>query len=111
MTDPIIRSSDVSTWLQARDVPADNAVLALVVESVNGYVSGLPVVANLGDGQPVPGGVKLGAIMLAARMWRRRNSPNGVDALTENGAVYVARHDPDVSRLLQLDGNTPPAVG
>lgn len=51
---------------------------------------------------------QLGAVMLAARLYARRNSPGGVVALGELGATYVARADPDVVRLLGLGA---PRVG
>lgn len=46
--------------------------------------------------------VRHGAVMLAARVWRRRNSPAGVEALGELGPVYVSRNDPDLAMLLGL---------
>ena len=48
--------------------------------------------------------------MLAARLFRRRNSPGGVEAFTD-GAVYVARTDPDVAALLSIGPYKPPQVG
>jgi hypothetical protein len=53
----------------------------------------------------------LGAKMLAARMYRRRNSPSGVEAITDAGTSFVARYDSDISRLLKLDGYAGPRVG
>lgn len=46
--------------------------------------------------------VKLGALMLAARLFRRRNSPSGVESLGDLGPVYVSRNDPDVAQLIGL---------
>lgn len=53
---------------------------------------------------------RLGCIMLAARVDRRRNSPAGVEALTEMGPVYVSRKDPEVAQLLQLGAWRVPKV-
>jgi hypothetical protein len=53
----------------------------------------------------------LGATMLAARLYRRRNSPEGVATFTAEGAVYVQRNDPDVAMLLGLGSYAPPVVG
>jgi hypothetical protein len=53
----------------------------------------------------------LGAMMLAARLYRRRNSPEGVATFTSDGAVYVQRNDPDVAMLLGLGSYAPPVVG
>lgn len=53
-----------------------------------------------------------GAVMLAARLWRRRKSVEGVmSQFTAEGPVYVSRTDPDVSMLLQLGAWAPPVVG
>jgi hypothetical protein len=49
--------------------------------------------------------------MLAGRLWRRRNSPAGVESFAGDAAVYVSRNDPDVAQLLGLGAYTPPAVG
>lgn len=55
--------------------------------------------------------VVLGAIMLAAHLWRRRGTPGGVAGFTEEGVSYVQRHDPQAAMLLGLGGWTRPAVG
>lgn len=54
---------------------------------------------------------RLGTIMLIARFDRRRNSPSGVDTVTEMGPVYVSRRDPDVAQLLELGTWHRPVVG
>lgn len=53
---------------------------------------------------------KLGAEMLAARLWRRRQSTTGVETLGDLGSVYVARHDPDIAQLLCIGNFTPMSV-
>jgi hypothetical protein len=59
-----------------------------------------------------PARLERGAVQLAARLWRRRNSPEGVAALGADGAVYVQRTDPDVAMLLGMGSMyAPPAVG
>lgn len=64
------------------------------------------------DGAAVwPDDVTLGATMLAARLWRRRNSPEGVATFGADGALYVSRTDPDIAQLLQLGQYAPPVVG
>lgn len=52
-----------------------------------------------------------GAVMLAARLHRRRNSPAGVESFNELGPVYVSRRDPDVAMLLGLAEWATPRVG
>ncbi|MEJ4100726.1 hypothetical protein V5S96_10220 [Corynebacterium mastitidis] len=55
--------------------------------------------------------VAFGAKMLCARIYRRRNSPAGVEALGELGPVYVSRNDPDLAQLLKLGRYAPLQVG
>lgn len=55
--------------------------------------------------------VIIGATMLAARLWRRRNSPAGVESFGELGPIYVQRNDPDIALLLGLGNYQRPAVG
>lgn len=65
-------------------------------------------------GKPIdewPESWRLGTIMLISRFDRRRNSPSGVDTITEMGPVYVSRRDPDVAQLLELGSWQKPVVG
>lgn len=43
-----------------------------------------------------------GAVMLAAKLHRRRSTPDGTVANEDYGPIYVARSDPDISMLLGL---------
>lgn len=52
-----------------------------------------------------------GCTLLTARLFRRKNSPSGVEAFTDLGPVYVRRQDPDVAMYLGLGDYAPPAVG
>lgn len=54
--------------------------------------------------------VYLGAIMLAARLLRRRNSPAGVESFSDS-VVYVAAYDPDLDRFLRRGRYRLPGVG
>jgi hypothetical protein len=47
------------------------------------------------------------ATLLAARLYGRRGSVQGVAAFQDAGVAYVARLDPDVSALLDLGPNQP----
>ncbi|VXC21224.1 hypothetical protein [Aeromicrobium sp. 9AM] len=51
-----------------------------------------------------------GATLLAARVFSRRNSPEGVAAFSADGAIYVQRNDPDVAQLLKLGAHATPGV-
>jgi len=58
-----------------------------------------------------PADITEGAVMLAARLHRRRNSPAGVESFNELGAVYVQRNDPDIAMLLGIGAYLPPRIG
>jgi hypothetical protein len=96
-------------------VPARDARLQLRVDAANSFVRSLPVASDsLTYGSPPPAWpsyVSLGTSMLATRLWRRKDSPSGVEAFTDQGAVYVSRNDPDIAQLLKLGNYTPPMVG
>lgn len=78
--------------------------LKIIVDSVN-------LMVNEWHGETWPGGVELGAIMLAARLHRRRNSAAGVETFSDLGASYVSRYDADLDRQLRINSWTPPVVG
>ena len=103
-----VEASEVATWLGLK---TPDSTLDDVVAMVNAYVATLPIIANLDDAAEWPETAHLGGVMLAGRYYRRRNSPNGVEAITESGAQYVARYDSDISRLLGLDAYARPAIG
>ena len=50
------------------------------------------------------------AVMLAARLVRRRNSPGGIESFGES-VQYVSRYDPDIGRALRSGGWALPGVG
>lgn len=55
---------------------------------------------------------QLGALRIAARWYRRRNSLGGFESISaETGPVYVMRSDPDIDRLLGLGPYAAPQVG
>lgn len=105
----------VVNWLRLpqTEVTGENSkTLDQVCASAVSYVRRLPVVHDTpAEDDDTAQDVRLGAIMLAARLHRRRNSPGGIEAMTEAGTTYVARHDADVSRLLRLDQYQTPQVG
>lgn len=99
--------------LEATDV-LDDEVITGIVAAVNARVRSWPVArvaSNALDwSDPEVAHVVLGATMLAARLVRRRNSPEGVAAFGDQGPVYVQRNDPDVAMLLQLGAHTKPVA-
>lgn len=89
---------------------ADDGEIDDIVASVNAVVRRLPV-SQLGDDVVEwPADVTRGANMLAARLFRRKGSPSGIEAFGTNGPVYVQRTDPDIAMLLQLGDWAPPGV-
>lgn len=86
----------------------DRAELEAVVAAVNGVVAEWK---GLTEGDEVADQVSFGALMLSARVYRRRNSPAGVEALGELGPVYVSRNDPDLAMMLGLGSYRPPMIG
>lgn len=92
-----------------------DARLTRVVDSVNSFVRELPIAGRsltYGSPPPVwPPRVVGGSLMLASRLWRRKDSPAGIEAFTDAGAVYVSRNDPDIAMLLELGNYTRPALG
>lgn len=94
----------VKDWLKLTTSSDD----ALITQCV-GAAGRLLARYDAGDGEREDH--QLAGIMLAARLYRRRNSPEGVQAMTDAGAFYVARTDPDIARLLRIDQYTTPQVG
>jgi hypothetical protein len=91
----------------------DDARIGRAVDAVNRLVRCWPcseVAVDAADWDD-DSDVVHGATMLAARYFRRKNSPSGVEQVATTGPVYVARNDPEVSQLLQLGPWAPPSVG
>ena len=108
----MITAKDVADYLDLKQGATDPHVLN-PVEATNALVSRLPDI-NTVEVQGVEvwaADTKLGAIMLAARLYTRRNSPNGIEALNEGGATYVSRYDSDIARMLNIDQHAYPRVG
>jgi hypothetical protein len=101
--DPPVRgitAADVAAWLRLDgDVDAD--LVADVVAATNAWVARTPYVAAIPVESPWPDDVLQGAVMLAARLFRRRNTPGGVEAFGAD-VVYVPRRDADVTAMLHL---------
>lgn len=96
---------------------ADDVTLGRIVLAVNRKVRRWPVAAYAAaptvdpDDRAWPEDIVQGAVMLASRLSRRRNSPAGFESFAGEGAVYVQRNDPDIAQLLELGTYQPPMVG
>lgn len=94
----------VSAWLKLPAPSAeDAALLDEIAASVSAWVNDFAPLAGRTEAGDWTSSTSLGAKMLAGRLWRRRNSPNGVEVFTDQGAAYVSRFDPDVARMLRLN--------
>lgn len=99
--------------LTTQSATADAELLTDVCDAVNAWVGRLDWVAEAAAADPGgawPATADQGATMLAARMYRRRNTPSGVEAMTDQ-VVYVPRRDSDVDQLLRVGSYQLPAVG
>ncbi len=105
ITDGPATVSAVAGWLSIPDGHDELGYVAAVVPAVNSFVRRLH-----GD-TDWSADVVQGAVMLAARLTRRRNSPAGVESFGELGATYVSRYDPDLDRLLGLGAHRRLIVG
>lgn len=92
---------------------ADDTRITATVDAVNRMVRSWPCSEVAVDADTWDGAADVveGATMLAARLFRRRESPAGVASLGPQGAVYVMRSDPDVAMLLRLGAYAGPEVG
>ncbi|WP_431229326.1 hypothetical protein [Paenarthrobacter nicotinovorans] len=108
----MITAQDVTRWMGHKDPtePDEIEALELVTAATIKYVASLPNIDLDPSGFYWAATTKLGAIMLAARIYQRRNSPGGVTAVGDV-ATYVPRYDNDIARLLNLDSFTKPMVG
>lgn len=90
----------------------DDDLIGAAVAATNAFVQSLP--GSYVQVWPTVWGddVTYGATLLAGRLFRRRNSPAGVESFSDlGGAVYVQRNDPDIALLLHIGAYTRPRVG
>lgn len=102
-----ITSDQVAAWLRLGD-GQDRDLLDAVTAAVNAWVAALPHWSTVTD--PWPPDLTQGAVMLAARLYRRRNTPAGIESMPD-GAVYLPQRDGDVDPLLKIGRYAPPRVG
>lgn len=104
--DPVVVRNDVIAWSKLT-ANIDTDALDLICEAVDGLVRELPAVLVFVDATPAlaewPARYKLGSRLLAARLYRRRDSAEGVAAITAEGVAYVRRNDPDVAEQLRMN--------
>lgn len=89
----------------------DDDTIDTIVGAVASVIRTLPVAGDASELDEWPDYITYGATLLGARLFRRRNSPAGVESFGEFGAVYVMRNDPDIAMMLRLGSWAKPAVG
>lgn len=112
-----VTAVDVAAWLSLTPDVADQPLLDDVCAAVNAWVARLPLV-RWASTQPDPDAPDVvwpadafqGAVMLAARHYRRRNSPSGTQASSDL-VVYLPQRDSDVDQLLRIGGYQRVQVG
>lgn len=119
-TEPVTIADVKALPYVGSDLDADESErLAGIVAAVNSFLRDLPVsdrvrvdttqdAANLLEW---PARIVEGGLMLAGRLWRRKDTPGGVAVMGDNGPVYVRRNDPDVALLLELGEHGKPVAG
>jgi hypothetical protein len=103
---------DVKSWLrlQGEDASDDALILAVTTQAEAHAARCRPEWFNAETGAYVPDDETYqGARMFAAREYRRRNSPSGVEAFGDVTS-FVARFDPDIDRALQTGAFARPVV-
>lgn len=108
MNTPRVTADAVANHLALKDPAAARDQLDYAVAAVNEQVARWH---GYEPEEPFTPSHLLGGIMLAAHLYRRRNTPGGVEQFNELGVAYVQRSDPHVSQLLGLGAWTPPRVG
>lgn len=89
----------------------DDAELDAIVAAVNGEVRTWAISTAAVGQADWPARLARGANMLASRLFRRKNSPAGVESFGSLGAAYVMRTDPDIAMLLKLGSWQRPQIG
>lgn len=103
--------ADVAHWLRLPD-PIPTVDADLIADCC---AAAEPIVvrhrADVGtDPAAIPADVYQGSVMLAGRLYRRRNSPAGIETMGES-TNYIASFDPDLDQFLQRGRYRIPGVG
>lgn len=104
----MITAQEVIDYLEINLSETDSH-LALIVPAVNEMVEALPSIDRTALGA-WKATTHLGAIMLAARLYQRKNSPSGITSIGEGVSTYISRYDSDIARLLNIDSFQKPMV-
>lgn len=92
-----VTAADVATFSKfATPTGAELTLMDAMIAAVTAHV-GEHYRSDVEDA----GRIDLAVTMQVARLWRRRDTPEGIIAFDELGAVRVSRMDPDVQELLR----------
>ena len=111
---PPLTVAGVKQWLRIDPTDsADDEIIGWSLNSTLAHVMRLPFIKR----QPAPADpdsweadARQGTLMLAARTYRRRNTPAGLESLGDQIA-YTPQYDPDIERLLRVGKRAAPGVG
>lgn len=108
----MITKQQVGEYLRLKNWQTD-LDLPMTIDATNAFIASLPdkPMKTTDEGEVWAETTTMAAVMFAARLYNRRNSPNGIEAMNEMGTTYVTRYDPDVARMLRLDDHRTPRVG
>lgn len=94
----MIDAAAIALWGKfALPVDGELALLNRVIAGVSEHIMEFYVVAN-----PMTNAQEQAVLMQTSRLWRRRQSLDGVAAFNNDIAIRVSRLDPDVQELLHL---------
>ena len=84
----------------------DDAVLSICLEAAGNWVYDRVYVTTVNDPEVVQA-----VLLLAARLYKRRLSPEGVAGWDDMGAIRIIARDPDIDRLLEQKIDTYRVLG
>lgn len=103
--------ASVKAWLRLADTADDDLIEACCAAVEPQVQRARPEFWSAAGPPYVPDAeVYQAAVMLAAKVYRRRNSPGGLEAFSES-VMYVSRFDPEVQRALHQGAWAMPGVG
>lgn len=93
----MVTAANVATWSKLTlPTGGELALLELVIAAVTEHVETHYTVSD-----PLTDSQELAIVLQCSRLWRRRDTPEGVIAFDELGAVRISKLDPDVDMLLR----------
>ena len=113
-----LRPDDVRAWLRL-DAGADDALVSACSAAVEPQVERaradqwVTVITAEHDETSTytpDAEVYQAAVMLAARLYRRRNSAGGIELFAES-VTYVSKYDPEIERALRIGSWRRAAIG